>query len=444
MGDLKEFLKSKKLLNKYNEECKEFEIKKNKMTEKIDLDNIFTVLTEIRQTASKMFTFECVYKLEQLANDGIEFIDLAKDYDLGIFNYSIEPDGIQLKKGDKFNSNIPFDLFLKDANDLNFLNENSVINILELQKYFYRIIEKGNYKSDYHKAKVFKKILNIDDKKHSKTDLMVVNKEILNHDFSIRQSLILDVMGEYGDNKNKVIKEKNNIKLTKIGLPCNSSEKALYDYLLGQFVENGYSETKILLNEELLKGLGVSNGRGDRFKPIKDAISTISTQFIRIDDAKANDKATRQIRKAISETGRNNIKERGAHLIDAQFIEVEGELAIKFTIPLIKMFCSHKQYARILLGDAIKHWKQNPRIYWISKELSALSRNKRNNRLKVETLLKNIGEWERYKNYSDKRKFLNRFNKDFEIAKSYVKTDKEFIYNGCSPSTLKETRIICM
>ena len=280
-------------------------------------------------------------------------------------------------------------------------------------------------------------------KKYTKTDVMVLNKEILNNDFSVRQDLILEVMSEYGDNKNPIMAESHNIKISKVGLACTSEEKALYDYLLGQFVENGGSPTKVMLNEELFNGLKIANGRGDRFEPIKKALATIATQVIFIDDTAAKDKATKQIGKSVSENGRKNIKTIGSNLMNIKYIEIEGQASIEFTIPLMKMFCSHKQYDRLISGEAIKHWNKNPRVYWIARELSALSRNKRNNKLKVETLLKNINEWERYRNYSDKKTYLKRLTKDIETAIKYVKTEKQFIYNGCTVGTLKETYIKC-
>ena len=43
---------------------------------------------------------------------------------------------------------IPFDLFLKDAQSLGFLENDPKINVRELQEYFYRIIQKGIYKSE--------------------------------------------------------------------------------------------------------------------------------------------------------------------------------------------------------------------------------------------------------------------------------------------------------
>ena len=167
MENLKEFLKNKKLLDKYNAECKEFENKKNKMNEKIDMENFFAIMTEITQAASKMFTFECTYKLEQLLNNGVEFIDLNENDNLGIFNYSITADGVQLREENKFNSNIPFDLFLKDAQSLGFLENDPKINVRELQEYFYRIIQKGIYKSEYYKKKAFKKIFCLFEEKNN-------------------------------------------------------------------------------------------------------------------------------------------------------------------------------------------------------------------------------------------------------------------------------------
>lgn len=288
-----------------------------------------------------------------------------------------------------------------------------------------------------YKLLAFKRMFNLSDKKYSKDDVMVFNKDIINNDFSVRQDLLLEVMGQYGDKKNPVTISNRNITISKIGVACDDQDKILFDFLLGQFVENGGEKTKIVLRSDMLEALNF-DGKGDRFDFIKKSLGAIATQVIFIDDEKNSDKVTKQIRKNISEKGRHNLKSVGANLLNFKYIEIEGELAIEFDIPLMKVFCAHKQFDRIISNEVLRHWLQNPRIYWITRELSALIRNKNLQTLKIETLLKNIGEWERYKSYSNKRIYLQRLNKDIDIAISYL-SKGEISYNKCSPSTLKQS-----
>lgn len=319
------------------------------------------------------------------------------------------------------------------------------INEEELNKYKKRLEEKGDYSSSkqgqYYKLRAFKKIFNIDNKEFDKTDIMLLNKDKLNHDYSIRHSLILKTLGQEGTRENPVVIEHNGLTVTKYGLKCNQNEIALWDYLLGQFAENGGNATKIILNEELSRGLGATNLRGDRFNKIKESLMVLGSQFIKIDDTGAKDKATKQIKKGMSEEGIKYIRTTGANLLQVEFIEVEGQLAIRFNIPLMKMYCSHKQYDRLISGQAIKHWFQNPRIYLIAKELSSLIRNKFNNTLSLEKLLKNIGEWENYKNQKTKKMYLLRLKKDIDIASSYILDTKKFTITNCTESKLKQGRI---
>lgn len=319
------------------------------------------------------------------------------------------------------------------------------INIEEFNKYKKRLQEKGVYSNtkqgQYYKLRAFKKIFNLDSKEFSKTDIMLLNKDKLNHDYSIRHNLILKALEEEGTRENPVVISRNGITVTKYGIACSKSEIALWDYLLGQFVENGENSTKVILKEELASGLGMKNIRGERFEHLKKALMVLATQSIKIDDTGSKDKATKQINKAISENGIKNIRTIGANLIQFSFIEVEGQLAIKFDIPLMKMYCSHRQYARLLNGQVIKHLQKNPRIYWIAKELAALTRNRNNNVLSIEKLLKNIDEWERYKDYSDKKKYLLRLRKDIETATTYILSNKKFVITDCTQSKIKQGRI---
>lgn len=315
----------------------------------------------------------------------------------------------------------------------------------EFNRYAKKLQEGKDYSDTpqgrHYKLRTLKKIFNLDNKENQKIDLMLLNKDKLNRDYSVRHNLILKALVEEGTRENPVVVSHNGITVTKYGLKCDQSEIALWDYLLGQFVENGGDPTKLILNEELSNGLGVKNLRGERFNRIKDSLMVLGSQFIKIDDSESKDKATKQIRKNISEKGINNIRTVGANLLQVTFIEIEGQLAIKFNIPLMKMHCSHKQYDRLLSGQAIKHWYQNPRIYLIAKELASLTRNKNNNTLSAETLLKNIGEWERYKGYSDKKKYLSRLRKDIDIASGYILDNKKFTLTNFTESKLKQGRI---
>ncbi len=321
------------------------------------------------------------------------------------------------------------------------IDENTTFNTDEAIKYIDRVLDKGEYtdtpQGRRYKLLAFKRMFNLSDKKYSKDDVMVFNKDIINNDFSVRQDLLLEVMGQYGDKKNPVTISNRNITISKIGVACDDQDKILFDFLLGQFVENGGEKTKIVLRSDMLEALNF-DGKGDRFDFIKKSLGAIATQVIFIDDEKNSDKVTKQIRKNISEKGRHNLKSVGANLLNFKYIEIEGELAIEFDIPLMKVFCAHKQFDRIISNEVLRHWLQNPRIYWITRELSALIRNKNLQTLKIETLLKNIGEWERYKSYSNKRIYLQRLNKDIDIAISYL-SKGAISYNKCSPSTLKQS-----
>ena len=324
--------------------------------------------------------------------------------------------------------------------------DNTNFDIEEAIKYIDRLRTKGEYSNTpqgrKYKATTLKKIFCLTDKQYTKADVIVLNKEILNTDYSVRTGLIIQAMREMGTEKNPVIKSNRGLTITKYGISCSPKAIVLFNYLLGQFVENGANTTKILLNEEFYRGLNLSNGRGNNLNDIKQQIGAIAGQYIYIDDEKAKDKATKQIKGNLKKDSISNLKIKGTSLINIKYTEIEGQDAIIFTIPLMKMFCSHKQHDRLVDAKAIEHWSKKPRILLITRELGKLSRNKKEHTLSIETLLKNIGEWDRYKNYSDKKKYFQRLNADINKAIAYMKTDKSFKYSGCTNGTFKEARII--
>lgn len=323
------------------------------------------------------------------------------------------------------------------------IDENTTFNTNEAIKYIDRVLNKGEYtntpQGKRHKLLAFKRMFNLTDKKYLKEDAISLNKEVINNDFSVRHDLILEAMGHYGDKENPFKVSNRNIEVTKMGVKCDIHDKILFDFLLGQFVENGGTRTKLVLRSDLLNALHF-NGKGDRFEYIKKSLGAIASQTIFIDDEENKDKATKQISKSISKEGRKYLKSNGANLFQFEYIEVEGEMAIIFNIPLMKNFCSHKQFGRNISSDIMKHWIKNPRIYLIARELSSIERNKHTNTIKVETLLKNTECWEEYKTYSNKRVYLQRFIKDIEASKKYLLTGT-VEYEKFSPSTLKDATI---
>ncbi|MDY2584014.1 MAG: hypothetical protein SOW47_13570 [Clostridium perfringens] len=448
MGDLEEFLKNKKLFDKYNKELQEFEIKKNKMTEKIDIEKFFEVMTEITQAASKMFIFECVYKLEQLLNDGIELIDLKKDSDLGIFNYSMEQDDIILKKEDKFNSNIPFDLFLKDANTFELLNDNPTINVLELQKYFYRLIEKGHYKRKYYKEKAFKKIFKGNSQENVLAPTEYKYRDTLTSDYSDRMNCLLKVLKQSGTKDKPAVINKNGYSIYKIGGALDDSDIELFHYLIGELEEHKCETDIKFKKSDFINNIGYSSKRGSKLDNLTLSLMNLNTQSIAISDER-NDTVGKKLAK------KDYKKIKGKQLIVAEFESNEDSLYIKLTSPFSKYFREQEQFGRLLDRKIIsKFLYSNPRVLKIARELSRMlyiseqSTKSRTNKIEInyDTLIKNIGESNLYKNYSNKRVYLKRLTKDIEKAYTYIHQEKltsninKKIIEP-TPSTLKNGKI---
>lgn len=459
MGNLEEFLKNKKLLDKYNKELQKFEIKKNKMTEKIDIEKFFEVMTEITQAASKMFIFECVYKLEQLLNDGVEFIDLKKDSDLGIFDYSIEQDCITLKKEDKFNSNIPFDLFLRDANAFDLLNDNPIINVLELQKYFYRLIEKGAYKSDYHKRKVFKKIFNLFKNENAniyngETATITQRPYMLNDCSKLKSSLyqfllsnnkkLKDSMKLNTNNKNKDEREFYLIeKIGKNNEPLSIEHISLLIALESvfmnckEFIVN--YETLFLKKSDLLHLFG-ENFRGDREEIFLKLIRDLSERRIDIDIIKGSKNI------ATGEVIEQPLKEIEGNLIS--FIKMRnggGDSIYKITMPFLQDLFKRSTRNSLKSIELLKYTFKQPKKVLIAEYLSNIIFYHRKNgnkpkKISIKSILEQLGLYEEYKNMSAKdcNVYLERLKKDIDVASHMIRNVKNIKFTALSKSKIDD------
>ena len=334
--------------------------------------------------------------------------------------------------------------------------ENNVdrIHVKETIKFCKRLLEKGKYTATAQGKRfeitALKKVFCINTHNFKKCNAISLYKDILKHDYSIRHKLILDSLSEYADISNPSIKSDHGIEVYRIGLAMDDKSKVLYDYLMGQLIDAGASASNLILREDLLQHMSVSR-RGDRFEDIKNSLDLIATQRIRISDENATDKnVKKKIIKKVSETGRKNIKDLGTYLMKVDYIEVDGELAISIDVPLMKYFSSSDQFQSLIKSDILKHWKHNPRIYWIAKEIAKIVRmnapNKstckkpiyKTDKLRIHSLITNIGELDRYNNFSNQRVYCKRLYKDIMEAIKYIESDIKIECINFSPTTIRK------
>ena len=168
----------------------------------------------------------------------------------------------------------------------------------------------------------------------------------------------------------------------------------------------------------------------------------LNAQAIAIVDTR-NDKIGKRLDKI------NLKKFKGTQLLRADIIGEDDEILIKFTSPFSKYFREQKQFGRFLSRDMLnKYLYTNTRILKIARELSRMSfianqRNKKNVNptINFDTLIKNIGEEEKYNNHSNKRVFLQRLTKDIEIAISYIDNLPNYKIIKPTPRTIKNGKI---
>lgn len=466
MENLKEFLKNKKLLDKYNAECKEFENKKNKMNEKIDMENFFAIMTEITQAASKMFTFECIYKLEQLLNNGVEFIDLNENDNLGIFNYSITADGVQLREENKFNSNIPFDLFLKDAQSLGFLENDPKINVRELQEYFYRIIQKGIYKSEYYKKKAFKKIFCLFEEKnnnfinssniyHGETAIITQRPYMLNDCSKFKNGLYQFLMSERVQFKSDMklnSNKKNNderefylMKKTGKDVGALTTEHialliALENVFMNckEFIQQ--DGTLFLKKSDLLHLFG-ENFRGDREKIFLNLVRDMSQGVVNVDIIRGSKDNT---------TG--EVKQKSVGQIEGNLMSFfkmtnkEGNSIYQIQMPFLQELLKRSTRNTLKSIDLLKYTFQQPKKVLIAEYLSNIifyHRKKKGDKPKkvaIKSILEQLGLYEEFKNMSASNcnKCLLRLKQDIEVAISTIRNVKNIKFTALSKTKIDD------
>ena len=410
-----------------NLEMKIRELEKVNLTENNDIE-IDNIIIKIRKVCAEKIKNDMTVKNIEFAAKAINITNALSTKEATI-NYFITE--------------------LKQLTQLIIKTEDCTVIKIELLKYCNRVAEKGFYKRKDYTIKVIKKVLGITDTIKTKEDIIQLNKEILNQDFSARYSMIISSLRATGTKKEPVRIENKKLGaiVSKIGGACDEQDLVLFDFLLGQFIESNYGNLQLVKRQDLLDSLNMDTNK-QRIEKMMLSLSNLASQVVMFDDDKANDKVKKILKKDTQiQKKANDLKLKGLNLFTYEAIEVDGSLTIQFKIPLVKYLSLSNHFGRYINADVMKHWSKKPRVYWIAKELAKLCRMNESNgkkivakKISIETLLKNINHWDRYKNYQNKRLFLNRLFDDIKLANTYLKNNK-ISFVECSPSTLKMGRI---
>lgn len=326
------------------------------------------------------------------------------------------------------------------------IDENTTFNTDEAIKYIDRVLDKGEYtdtpQGRRYKLLAFKRMFNLGEEQKPTQITEYKARNTLTTDFSDRMNVILKVLKKQGTKELPATEEKNGFTVYKNGNPLDDSDIELFHYLIGELEEHGCETEITFRRSDLINNMGYRSLRGNKLDNLTSSLMNLNAQAIAIVDTR-NDKIGKKLDKI------NLKKFKGTQLLRADIIGEDDEILIKFTSPFSKYFREQKQFGRILSRDMLnKYLYTNTRILKIARELSRMSfianqRNKKNVNptINFDTLIKNIGEEEKYNNHSNKRVFLQRLTKDIEIAISYIDNLPNYKIIKPTPRTIKNGKI---
>lgn len=328
---------------------------------------------------------------------------------------------------DKFildNMIIPWSQELRELLGEDFDNTN--FNIEESIKYINRLRTDGEYKSLYYKTVALKRIFEVSDKPKNLNITEYKYRDTLTTDYSDRMNCILKVLKKNGTKAEPALEEKNGFIVYKNGNALDDSDIELFWYLIGELEEHGCEQEIVFRKSDIVNNMGYKSLRGNKLDNLTSSLMNLNAQSIAIIDNR-DDKVGKRLDKV------NFKKFKGTQLLRADIIGEGDEVLIKFTSPFSKYFRQQKQFGRLLNREMInKYLYSNTRVLKISRELSRMlfingQKNKKqisSIEINYDTLIKNIGEWDRYTSHSNQRVYLSRLTKDIEKAISYI--DKGF------------------
>lgn len=337
---------------------------------------------------------------------------------------------------------------VKEAEQLNIeVNNDNIVNLDEGIKYYTRIRKKGAYSNTPQGIRYKKLAL----KKIFKADTTVKNigiteykfRDTLTTDYSDRMNCILEVLRNNGTKTNPAKVEKNGFIVFKNGNALDDSDIELFHYLIGELEEHGCETEIVFRKSDIVNNMGYTSLRGSKLDNLTSSLMNLNAQSIAIMDNR-EDKVGKKLRK--NDFG----KFKGTQLLRADIIGEGDEVLIKFTSPFSKYFREQKQFGRIMSREMInKYLYSNTRVLKIARELSRMifissQKNKKNVKsieINFDTLIKNIGEVDRYTTAKNKRDYLLRLNKDIEKAISYIETNIKHEIIKPTPKTIKNGKI---
>lgn len=387
--------------------------------------------------------FKNIIKLRFSPNDKVSY-GKSLELSLWIMYLKANKDSDTLPFEDKFILNkmiIPFGDDLKELLGVDF--DYSNFNIEEAINYINRLRTEGEYKNKHYKTNALKKVFNLVSDKEELSITEYKYRDKLTSDYSDRMNCILKVLKKHGTKDNPSFEEKNGFTVYKNGNALDDSDIELFYYLIGELEEHNCEQVITFRRSDLINNMGYNSLRGHKLDNLTSSLMNLNAQAIAIIDNR-DDKVGKKLGKA------NFKKFKGTQLLRADIIGEGDEVLIKFTSPFSKYFREQKQFGRLLNREIInKYLFTNPRVVKIARELSRMLyiSNQRSKKamptieINYDTLIKNIGEEERYNTHSNKRVYLSRLSNDIEKAINSIEGNIKHELIKPTPKTIKNGKI---
>ena len=213
------------------------------------------------------------------------------------------------------------------------------------------------------------------------------------------------------------------------GLELTDFDLIVFDSLLSIYNDHRHNindSVFIIGNKEFSNFYDQSN-QTVFFRKLKDSLDSIASQVVAIykfdKGVTVSNEVLDRLKKGEKPKKSDMTQWVGANLLQVEYGECDGKLAIKFNIPFAPFITEGGTFSHHIKKDILKKSVDNPRLYWIAKYFGYHFDFRNNKSVKIGSLIKYLGEEEDFANSSNPRRYLAELGKDIEWVIKNAFTD---------------------
>lgn len=163
------------------------------------------------------------------------------------------------------------------------------------------------------------------------------------------------------------------------------------------------------------------------FKKLQDSLDSIASQIVAIYKFKKGVDVSDEVIDGFKEGKKPKKADitqwETANLLQVEYGECDGKLAIKFNIPFAPFITESGKFSHHIKKNILKKSVYNPRLYWVAKYLGYHFDFRNNKSVKIGSLIKYLGEEEDFANSDDKYEYLRALQRDINWVIKNAFTD---------------------